>query len=90
MIGQQGGGGGGVSADDELQVVWRLGDQWNDEAAVKVSGPYVVDLEDRKQNRLAWLKPVGVSELQKGVVPVVFGRRLGGRPALPGLPVGCC
>lgn len=57
MIGQQGGGGGGVSADDEFQVVRRLRDQWNDKAAVKVPGPYVVDLEDRKQNRLAWLKP---------------------------------
>lgn len=47
VIGQQvgGGGGGGVSADDELQVVWRLGDQRNDEAAVKVPRPYVVYLK---------------------------------------------
>lgn len=47
VIGQQGrGGGGGVTADDELQMVWRLCDQWDDEAAVKVPGPHVVDLEE--------------------------------------------
>lgn len=44
VIGQQGRGGGGVSADDKLQAVWRLGDQRNHEAAVKVSGPDVVNL----------------------------------------------
>lgn len=59
MIGQQGGGGGGVSADDELQVVRRLGDQWNDEAAVKVSGPYVVDLGGQKA------EPVSVAETSR-------------------------
>lgn len=44
VIGQQGRGGGGVSADDELQAVWRLCDQRNHKAAVKVSGPDVVNL----------------------------------------------
>lgn len=44
MIGQQGRGGGGVSADDKLQAVWRLCDQRNHKAAVKVSGPDVVNL----------------------------------------------
>lgn len=47
MIGQQPGGvgGGGVSADDELQVVRRLGDQRDDETAVEVPRPDVVYLE---------------------------------------------
>lgn len=44
VIGQQGRGGGGVSADDKLQAVWRLCDQRNHKAAVKVSGPDVVNL----------------------------------------------
>lgn len=44
MIGQQGGRGGGVSADDQLQAVWRLGDQRDNKAAVEVSGPDVVNL----------------------------------------------
>lgn len=43
------GGGGGVSADDELQTVRGLGDQGNNEAAVEVSGPHVVDLEHGKR-----------------------------------------
>lgn len=53
VIGQEGGG-GGVSTDDKLQTVWRLGDQWNDEAAVKVSGPHMVNLEDIKHIWLMW------------------------------------
>lgn len=48
VIGQQGGGGGGVSADDQLQVVRRLCDQRNHEAAVEVPGPDVVDLEQQR------------------------------------------
>lgn len=45
VIGQHGGG-GGVSTDDKIQSIWRLCDERNDEAAVEVSGPYVVDLKD--------------------------------------------
>lgn len=59
MIGQQGGGGGGVSADDELQTVGRFSDQRNDEAAVKVSGPHVVNLGDKRE----WLMWVEVNIL---------------------------
>lgn len=47
VIGQQVGG-CRVSADDKLQMIWRLGDQWNNKAAVKISGPHMVDLEDMK------------------------------------------
>lgn len=45
VVGQRGGvGGGGVSADDQFQPVWRFSDERNDEAAIEVSGPDVVDL----------------------------------------------
>lgn len=57
VIGQQGRGGGGVSADDELQAVWRLCDQWNHEAAVKVSGPDVVNLGETKWTPLTGQGP---------------------------------
>lgn len=52
VIRQQGGGEGGVSADDELQTVWRLCDQRDDEAAVKVSGPHVVNLRHMERRKL--------------------------------------
>lgn len=47
VVGQRARGRGGVSADDQLQTIGRLCDQGDDKAAVKVSGPNVVNLEDR-------------------------------------------
>lgn len=47
VIGQQGGG-GGVSTDDEIQTIWRLCNQGNDQAAVEVPCPHVVNLEERE------------------------------------------
>lgn len=47
VIGQRARGRGGVSADDHLQTIRRLCDERNDEAAVEVPGPNVVDLEHR-------------------------------------------
>lgn len=46
MIGQKGRGGGRVSADDEVEAVWRFSDERNNKAAVKVPGPNVVNLGD--------------------------------------------
>lgn len=58
VIGQQGRGGGGVSADDKLQAVRRLCDQRNHKAAVKVSGPDVVDLGETTRTPLtSWAEP---------------------------------
>lgn len=53
VISQQGRGGGGVSADDQLQAVWRLCDERNHKAAVKVSGPDVVNLGETTRRPLA-------------------------------------
>lgn len=50
VIGQRARGRGGVSADDQLQSIWRLCDERDDEAAVEVSGPNVVNLEDRTRS----------------------------------------
>lgn len=69
VIGQHGGG-GGVSTDDKIQAIWRLCDQRNDEAAVEVSGPHVVDLKDghtevdSKDLRYHWMNsPAAVTDL---------------------------
>jgi len=48
VIGQWSGGGrGGVPADDKFQVIWRLCNQRNDEAAIKVPGPNVDNLKEK-------------------------------------------
>lgn len=44
MIGQQGWRRGRVTADDQLQAVRGLSDERNDQTAVKVPGPNMVDL----------------------------------------------
>lgn len=65
VIGQQRGGRGSrVSADDELQVVRRLGDQRNHEAAVEVPSPNVVNLENTERFRT-------VSHVLRGVGKVL-------------------